>query len=707
MTATAYAEAVWSNEGDCLAYQDKNHFNGGEIVSLAGDGWDPGTYDWEIVGRNSNAVGDEDRVVAYGTLTINGDGTFDYVVTSADGIGDLPATSGDDVPCVCAPPKCDCFCFQAYVVQPDDVPPDDQTNAGYQIDVDGKKNNYSVDPAQNPATAPTITKTVVRETDTNTNGVTDAGDIIRYTLAYEITFSSDTESYSIEDDYDQSLITPAGPFTGDARFGAGADNGDVLTWDGAIVPADGFASGDTVSGSLVYYAEIIGAGPGTINNDAVITSDAGTDSDQASLDFVAATGTIEVTKAWDDTCDSGETYTVRLVGPVTRSLIINSCVYPTPWTVTGLPLGTYTLEETTPAGWYYGTNPADGQITLSTNGQVATATITNSESPQPGISVVKTASDPEPVEGEPGVFEIVFTVTVTNTGGTVLDDIRVQDDLTSAFGPSAAPAPTWTVVSLTSPTVGTNQLNDEDYDGETLIDLVDGNPDLDLAVDASVSFVITVHMTPPVPWVDTYTNTVEACSPWGEPDVCLSDDVDVAPPLPGSIDVEKYLDSVQKTGDREFQVVFTIEVENDGPVTLSNLSLTDYLATVLASAASWSASVATTDPISLNPAFDGGKTVDNDQILDSGVSLEPEEIIAITLTVNVTLPEGTNTLSFANTVQGFGSALAGPAMDSDSANAQMTIYVSIPTLSEWGMIIFSLVMAGTAIWMIRRRRSEI
>lgn len=31
----------------------------------------------------------------------------------------------------------------------------------------------------------------------------------------------------------------------------------------------------------------------------------------------------------------------------------------------------------------------------------------------------------------------------------------------------------------------------------------------------------------------------------------------------------------------------------------------------------------------------------------------------------------------------------------------------IPTLSEWGMIIFSLMLAGSAIWMMRRRRNEI
>jgi len=30
---------------------------------------------------------------------------------------------------------------------------------------------------------------------------------------------------------------------------------------------------------------------------------------------------------------------------------------------------------------------------------------------------------------------------------------------------------------------------------------------------------------------------------------------------------------------------------------------------------------------------------------------------------------------------------------------------SIPTLSEWGMIIMSLMLAGTAIWMIRRRQT--
>jgi len=30
---------------------------------------------------------------------------------------------------------------------------------------------------------------------------------------------------------------------------------------------------------------------------------------------------------------------------------------------------------------------------------------------------------------------------------------------------------------------------------------------------------------------------------------------------------------------------------------------------------------------------------------------------------------------------------------------------SVPTLSEWGMIIMSLILAGTAFWMIRRRQT--
>jgi hypothetical protein len=33
--------------------------------------------------------------------------------------------------------------------------------------------------------------------------------------------------------------------------------------------------------------------------------------------------------------------------------------------------------------------------------------------------------------------------------------------------------------------------------------------------------------------------------------------------------------------------------------------------------------------------------------------------------------------------------------------------VSIPTMNEWGMIIFSLILAGSAVWMIRRKRHEL
>ncbi len=99
--------AIWTTNGDCGDIdQDINHFARGEHVYINGAGFEPGVYNWDIIGGPGGSSGDPGIQVASGTHNVGQDGTF---------------------------------CLEAYRVALDDW-------GEYNVDFGDKNDNYRVDP---------------------------------------------------------------------------------------------------------------------------------------------------------------------------------------------------------------------------------------------------------------------------------------------------------------------------------------------------------------------------------------------------------------------------------------------------------------------------------------------------------------------------------------------------------------------------------
>lgn len=101
--------AIWTTDGSCgVESQDVNHFAHGHHVYINGSNFDPGVYDWTIMGNKGQSSADPGIFVASGTFTVGASGAF---------------------------------CFDAYTIANDD-------GGEYTVDFGQKNDNYRVDPGE-------------------------------------------------------------------------------------------------------------------------------------------------------------------------------------------------------------------------------------------------------------------------------------------------------------------------------------------------------------------------------------------------------------------------------------------------------------------------------------------------------------------------------------------------------------------------------
>lgn len=96
---------IWTVTGSCGDPQDANHYYLGEKVYIMGSGFNPGQYEWFIIGKPGGASCDPNKLVELGIFNVD---------------------STDE------------FCFEAYTVAMDDC-------GEYHADFGGKGDNYQVD----------------------------------------------------------------------------------------------------------------------------------------------------------------------------------------------------------------------------------------------------------------------------------------------------------------------------------------------------------------------------------------------------------------------------------------------------------------------------------------------------------------------------------------------------------------------------------
>ncbi len=579
-------------------------------------------------GSGSVSVGD---TLTY-TLTATNTGT----VTLTDVVVTDPMTTGT-ITCASLVPAATCVLTTTYVVVQGDVDAGSIINTG---DVTGEApGGDPLDPTDNiTATDPetvlftqlagvSLIKTVTGVTDTNADGVTDAGDTVTYAFTVTNTGNVTLTNVVVTD----PLVTVTGspipslaPGVSDAvSFTASylLTQADV---DAGFIENTAIVTGDDPSGNPVTdisdagdetVATPDGSGaPGTLDPTDDPTVQLLTPAPKVSL-IKTVTGVTDTNA--DGVTDAGDTVTYAFTVTNTGNVTLTNVVVTDPLvTVTGSPIpslapgvsdavsftAAYLLTQAdVDAGFIENTaivtgddpsgNPVTdisdaGDETVATpDGSGAPGTLDPTDdptvqllTPAPKVSLIKTVTGVTDTNAD-GVTDagdtVTYAFTVTNTGNVTLTNVVVTDPLVTVTGspiPSLAPGVS-DAVSFTASYLLTQADVDAGFIENTAIvtgDDPSGNPVTDIS-DAGDETVATPDGSGAPGTLDpTDDPTVQLLTP--APKVSLIKTVT------GVTDTNA--DGVTDAGDT---VTYAFTVTNTGNVTLTNVVVTDPLVTVTGS----------------------------------------------------------------------------------------------------------------------------
>ncbi|MEQ9550844.1 MAG: hypothetical protein RIM23_14665 [Coleofasciculus sp. G3-WIS-01] len=279
-------------------------------------------------------------------------------------------------------------------------------------------------------------------------------------------------------------------------------------------------------------------------------------------------------------------------------------------------------------------------------------------------------------------FRITYDLLVENLGNVNLNNVALTENLDDTFG-----AGTFTVTSVTSPTLTTNQI----YDGSNNLNLL--APGNTLAVGRTAEVRLVIDVSPPN-LNQNYINQVEATgtSPDGVPVNDLSNNGvptedngletdpnnNGNPNEPGennptpvnfsnvtespAIGVAKSVGSIEPLDQDTFRVTYNIGVENLGNVSLSNVELIENLNATFG-VGNFSVSSVSSPTLTTNTNYNGGT---NTNLLAPGNTLSVNQTADITLVVDVTPPDLNE--DYTNQVQGTGTSPGGAQVNDFSNN---------------------------------------
>lgn len=279
-------------------------------------------------------------------------------------------------------------------------------------------------------------------------------------------------------------------------------------------------------------------------------------------------------------------------------------------------------------------------------------------------------------------FRITYDLLVENLGNVNLNDVELTENLDDTFG-----AGTFTVTSVTSPTLTTNQI----YDGSNNINLL--APGNSLAVGRTAEVRLVIEVTPPNLNQD-YINQVEATgtSPDGTPVNDLSHNGvptepngletdpnnDGNPNQPGendptpvnfsnvtespAIGVAKSVGSIEPLDQDTFRVTYNIGVENLGNVSLSDVELNENLDATFG-VGNFTVNSVSSPTLTTNADYNGST---NRNLLATGNRLNVGQTADLTLVVDVTPPDLNE--DYTNQVQGIGTSPSGAPVEDFSNN---------------------------------------
>ncbi|MEM7432618.1 MAG: OmpA family protein [Pseudomonadota bacterium] len=281
-----------------------------------------------------------------------------------------------------------------------------------------------------------------------------------------------------------------------------------------------------------------------------------------------------------------------------------------------------------------------------------------------------------PINNGNGSYSLQYRLLVENTGDVALNNTQVNDDLATVY----ADAISFTVDALSSPTL---TVSAPGFTGiAPNIGLLTGSDTLAVGASGEIFLDVTVE---PGADLGPYANTATASgdSPGGTTATDVSDNAaitdengvngpgDDSDPTPVSfvegprIGVAKAVTAgPTNNGDDTYSLSYSMVVENAGDVLLSDISVTESLATTFADATAFTVDSLTSSDFTVNtPDFNGDS---DSELLATGNTLAVGAQGTISLTVTIT--PGADLGPYDNTVVATGTSPSSQVVTDDSVD---------------------------------------
>ena len=287
----------------------------------------------------------------------------------------------------------------------------------------------------------------------------------------------------------------------------------------------------------------------------------------------------------------------------------------------------------------------------------------------PRLGVAKAAGTP--VDNNNGTYTIPYTLVVSNSGTVDINNLQVTDNLSTRFS-----GITFSIQSISSNDVTVNS----SFNGSSDTNLLAGTDTL--AVNATAEITFNVLITP-AGNIGPFENTAIAngTSPDGtsvsddstngsnsDPDGDGDPTNNAVPTVVSlgespSVGLAKLAGTVTNNNDGTFTIPYTLRVNNDGNVNLSNFQVTDNLSTTFGTVPFSVQSISSPDGLTVNSSFNGS----SDTNLLAGTDTLAVNTTA-EITFNVLITPGTNAGPFDNTAIANGTSPDGTSVSDDSTN---------------------------------------
>jgi LPXTG-site transpeptidase (sortase) family protein len=384
--------------------------------------------------------------------------------------------------------------------------------------------NTSTD-TKNTLSAPAITLAKAGTLDLGTDGLLNAGDLVRYTFTIQNTGNVALGSVGLSD-ANASVTLSGNPIQ---TLGIGAT--DSSTFTGTYV----LTQDDIDKGSFTNKATVTGTPP----TGSPVSSDGSDTRTLAQVKSITLSEVATLNKnivGLPDVVDAGDTVTYKFTITNTSNVRLTGVHITDPdVTILGGPIanmdpgavdstaitGTHTLAQADiDLGTFYhtatviGTPPSGADVTATSSGAEYLAD-------RPIIGVAKAVSKVERVSA--GTYDVTFQVLARNYGNVTLHNVLLTDDLVAAF-----PLPTTFTVQSLSSTNPSLLLNVDAggapiYNGSTDLNLLKPGNGLNVGASFTLTLVVRVIPTSNGP----YSNTVwaTATGPDPNPDPLVDDGV--------------------------------------------------------------------------------------------------------------------------------------------------------------------------------------